>query len=381
MFENEIEYIRSCFPGQDLIPLHEPCMGQWEKQLLNQAIDSGYVSSVGAFVDQFEKMLCEYTGSAHAIAVVNGTAALHAALMVAGVKPGEMVLTQPLTFVATANAIGYCGADPVFLDVDEDTMGLSPDALENFLGADTCQKEGELIHKKTGKRIAACLPVHIFGLPCRIDRILEICDQYGLPVVEDSAEAMGTRYRGRHAGRFGKMGVFSFNGNKIITAGGGGAIITDDKEMAATAKHLTTTARCKDPYAFYHDAVGFNYRMPNLNAAFACAQMEQLDGFIENKRRLARDYEVYFSGSSIRFMGEPKEAKSNFWLNCVRVETREIRDQFILELSEAKIMVRPVWRLLNRLPMYETCHTGNLETAISLADTIISLPSSVRPCP
>lgn len=377
MFEKEIEFIRSLYPNQEIIPLHEPLMGSREKELVRETIDSGYVSSVGAFVDRFESMVCDYTESRFAVATVNGTSALHAALLVAGVKFGEEVLTQPLTFIATANAIQYACADPVFLDVDMDTLGLSHEGLEAFLGDHGVMKAGHTYNKKTGKRIAACLPVHIFGHPCRMDKIVDICNAHGISVIEDSAEAMGTRYRGIHAGRFGKMGIFSFNGNKIITAGGGGAIITDDEEMAKTARHMTTTARCKDPLEFIHDMVGYNYRMPNLNAALACAQMEQLDGFLAKKRDLARKYEHFFSSSSMAFIKEPAHSESNFWLNSVIAETKNIRNIFLKELGENGILARPMWQMINDSPMYGHCQTDSLETARFLANRVVSLPSSV----
>ena len=378
MFEKETKFIRSCFPGKKYIPLHEPSMGKREIELVSQVIDSGYVSSIGAFVNQFESMVCEYTGAGYAIATVNGTAALHIALLTAGVKSGEEVLTQPLTFVATANAIRYCQADPVFIDVDQKTMGLSFDALEDFFKNNVSRKNESAFNKKSGKRIAACLPVHVFGHVCQIDKITEICSRYGVPVIEDSAEALGSRYKDLHSGRFGKVGIFSFNGNKIVTAGGGGVIITDDEDMAIAAKHLTTTARCKDSYEFYHDAVGFNYRMPNLNAAFACAQMEKLEAFIANKRSLAWKYKEFFSRTNMKFVKEPEQARSNFWLNSLILESREIRDKFLRVLMENQIMVRPVWKLMNELPMYENCHTHSSETAKLLADRVVSLPSSVR---
>lgn len=377
MCEKEIAFIRSLFPGKETIPLHEPVLGQTEKQWICRAIDSGYVSTAGAHVDMFEKKLCEVTGAGHAVATVNGTAALHAALMVAGVGSRDEVLTQPLTFAATANAIHYCGAESVFLDVDADTFGLSPDALDQFLKDAVIEKRQGLYNRKTGRRIAACVPVHIFGLPCRIDEIAHICRQYGVPLVEDAAEALGTRYQQTHAGRFGQMGILSFNGNKIITTGGGGAVITDDQNLAAAVRHLTTTARVADELAFYHDRVGYNYRMPNLNAALGCAQLEQLDEFICKKRALADSYQQFFSDSQMEFVKEVEGSEANCWLNAVKVNTIKNRTYFLKSLVAAGIMARPVWRLMNELPMYGHCQTDLLKNAKDLAARTVCLPSSV----
>lgn len=379
MFEKDIEFIKSCFPGQETIPLHEPVLGEAEKTKLVETIDSGYVSSVGACVNAFEEMICQYTGAGYAVATVNGTAALHAALVVAGVAPGDEVITQPLTFVATANAVRYCGAEPVFVDVEADTMGMSPSKLFEFLDLYGTRKNGAVYNRESGRRISACLPVHIFGHPCRIDRIAEVCRDWSIPLVEDSAEALGSTYQGIHAGRYGDLGCFSFNGNKIVTTGGGGAIITDSAYTAALARHLTTTARCQDPVEFYHDRVGFNYRMPNINAALGCAQMDRLEGFLKSKRELAVTYGAFFNGTSRTFMAEPEKARSNYWLNAVMLDSGGQRDLYLKALNEKGIMARPVWRLMNQLEMNKDCMTGDLSVAQKLSEQVVCLPSSVRP--
>jgi perosamine synthetase len=310
---------------------------------------------------------------------VNGTAALHAALVVAGVGPEDEVITQPLTFVATANAIRYCGAVPAFTDVDTDTMGMSALKLAEFLDRYAVLKNGVARNRESGRRIAACLPVHIFGHPCRVDAIVSVCEPWGIPVVEDSAEAMGTLFKGTHAGRFGRLGVFSFNGNKIVTTGGGGAIVTDSDEAATLARHLTTTARCEHPVEFFHDRVGFNYRMPNVNAALGCAQMEQMPQFLGSKRDLALAYASFFRDTPRTFMAEPEGTRSNYWLNAVMLETRALRDGYLKTLNANGIMARPVWRLMNELEMNTSCITGDLTAARHLADRVVCLPSSVRP--
>ena len=381
MFEKEIKFIRSLFPQKGNIPLHEPCFLGKEKEYIIDAIDSTFVSSIGHYVNRFEEMMCSVTGARFACATVNGTSALHAALVAMGVQKGDEVITQPLTFVGTANAITYCGADPVFLDVDMDTLGLSFDALENFLNKRAILKDGKTYNKVTGKVISACLPVHIFGHPCRIDKIVEICSRHNIPVVEDCAESLGSHYKGKHTGRFGFLGVFSFNGNKIVTAGGGGVIITDNTRIARKIKHITTTAKVKDDEEFYHDDVGFNYRMPNLNEALACAQMENLHFFVEDKRELASKYKKFFndSFSGLNFFSEPDDSVSIYWLNTLVAKNKEMRSKFLKETNEAKIMTRPLWRLMNHLEMYKNCQTDSLENASWLEKRIINIPSSVRP--
>ncbi|MEA1934575.1 MAG: LegC family aminotransferase [Thermodesulfobacteriota bacterium] len=379
MYDEVISFIRSLFPGKNFIPLHEPRFMGREKEYVNAAIDSTFVSSVGEFVNRFEEMICEYTGAKHAVATVNGTAALHAALMVAGVADGDEVITQPLTFVATANAIAYCRAHPIFVDVDRDTMGLAPEALKKFLDTRTEQAGGISRNKNTGRRIAACVPMHTFGHPCRIDQIAEICRERNITLVEDAAESLGSTLHGRQTGTFGRFGIYSFNGNKTISCGGGGVIVTDDQALAAHAKHLTTTAKKPHPYLYEHDEVGFNYRMPNLNAALACAQMEQLEFFIANKRQLTAVYKKFFEKSgNIDFVNEQENARSNYWLNTVIMPDRKTRDTFLEETNNAKIMTRPAWNLLHSLPMYANCQTDGLKNAEWLADRIVNIPSSVR---
>ncbi len=375
---NVVFFIRKQFKSNDFIPLHKPCFQGNEKKYVTDAIDSTFVSSVGAYVDKFENMMCQITGAKHAVATVNGTSALHTALILAGVEKEDEVITQPLTFVATANAIAYTGAKPVFVDVDRDTLGLSPMKLSRFLSETLDKIDGKWINRFTGRRIAACVPMHTFGLPARVDEIREICDQYDITLVEDSAESLGSTWKGRHTGRFGTLGVFSFNGNKTVTAGGGGAIITDDDDLAKRAKHITTTAKKPHKWEYVHDEIGYNYRMPNLNAALACAQLEQLDTYIDNKRKLADSYREFFSSKNIEFIGEIESAKSNYWLNAVCLEDREQRDQFLAYTNENGVMTRPIWCLMNKLEMFNDCQTGDLSNSEWLEDRIVNIPSSVR---
>jgi perosamine synthetase len=378
-YNNIVSFIREQFNTPEaFIPLHEPRFLGKEREYVMDAIDSTFVSSVGAYVDKFEKMMCEITGAKFAVATVNGTSALHTALILAGVKPGDEVITQPLTFVATANAIAYTGAKPVFTDVDRDSMGLSPKKMESFLKDHFTIKEGAAVNRKTGKRAAACVPMHTFGMPCRIDELATVCKKWHIPLIEDSAESLGSRYKGRHTGTFGKLGVFSFNGNKTVTSGGGGAIVTDDEEIAKLAKHITTTAKKPHKWEYIHDHVGYNYRMPNLNAAMACAQLEQLDHYIENKRELAGSYREFFRDSNIGFIDEIESGYSNYWLNAVCLENREERDRFLAHTNEKGVMTRPIWQLMNKLEMYKDCQAGDLENSEWLEDRIVNIPSSVR---
>jgi len=377
MFNRAIDFICSLYPGKDFIPIHEPRFIGREKEYVNAAIDSTFVSSVGEFVNRFENITCEITGAGFAVATVNGTAALHVALKLAGVQPGDEVITQPLTFVATANAISYCGAKPVFLDVDRKTLGLDPRALEDFLKANACIENNTCYNSTTRRRIAACVPVHTFGHPCEIDHIAKVCERYHLVLVEDAAESLGSTYKGRHTGTFGVFGIYSFNGNKTITCGGGGAIVTDSETLAKAAKHLTTTARVSHPYEYVHDAIGYNYRLPNLNAALACAQLEHLDFFIQKKRELAKTYQKFFECLGIPFMKEPDHARSNYWLNAIILPDRTARDEFLEATNRAKVITRPVWRLLNKLDMYKTCQTDALTNAKWLEERVVNIPSSV----
>ncbi|MBN8855484.1 MAG: aminotransferase DegT [Sphingobacteriales bacterium 50-39] len=379
MYSEIIDFIRATFhTPEGFIPLHEPRFTGNEKKYVLDTIDSTFVSSVGAYVTRCENMLTEITGAKYAIAVVNGTCALHMAVMLAGVKPGDEVITQPLTFVATANAISHAYATPHFVDVDEDTMGMSPEKLERHLSGVAILRDGGCYNKHTGRRIAACIPMHTFGLPLRIDLIAEVCEKYNIPLVEDAAESLGAFYKGRHTGTFGVLGTLSFNGNKTVTCGGGGAILINDEELAKKARHLTTTAKVPHPWAFVHDEVGYNYRMPNLNAALACAQLEQLTGFVENKRELAVIYKEFFEGRGIPFVSETEGARANYWLMTILLEDRIQRDNFLAFSNERKVMTRPAWQLMNTLPMYKDCPAGDLSSAQRLADRIVNIPSSVR---
>jgi len=378
-FENTVSFIRKQFNTPEaFIPLHEPRFIGKEQEYVADAIESTFVSSVGAYVDKFEKMMCDITGAKYAIATVNGTSALHIALLLAGVKRNDEVITQPLTFVATANAIAYTGASPIFVDVDRDTMGLSPSSLKNFLSKHAEVKNGAAVNKKTGKRIAACVPMHTFGFPARIDEIADICREYSIPLVEDSAESLGSLYKDQHTGTFGLLGVFSFNGNKTVTAGGGGAIVTDNEELASRAKHITTTAKKPHKWEYIHDEVGYNYRMPNLNAALACAQLEQLDHYINNKRELARNYADFYADSDVGFISEAEDCFSNYWLNAVCLKNRDERDAFLAYTNEQGVMTRPIWHLMNKLEMYKDSMTGDLTHSEWLEDRIVNIPSSVR---
>lgn len=380
MYNDTIRFIRETFKEPEaFIPLHAPYFGGNEKKYLLDTIDSTFVSSVGAYVNQFEEMMQEITGAKYAIATTNGTTALHLALIVAGVKRDEEVITQPLTFVATANAITHAQGIPVFVDVDKDTMGLSPKALEDFLAANAEVKDGKCINKTTGRRIAACVPMHTFGFPCRIDDIAAVCKRYNIALLEDAAESLGTYYKGQHTGNFGLVAAFSFNGNKTVTCGGGGAIITNDEKLAQHAKHLSTTAKIPHPYEFVHDEVGYNYRMPNLNAAVACAQLEQLPIILDNKRELADTYKNYFADIDIQFVTEAVDGKANYWLNTVVLKDLDARDAFLKATNDSKVMTRPIWKLMNKLKMYEHCQCGPLENAQWLEDRVVNIPSSYRP--
>jgi aminotransferase in exopolysaccharide biosynthesis len=334
---------------------------------------------VGAFVDRFERDMAAYTGSPRAIATVNGTAALHAALLLAGVEPGELVITQSLTFVATCNAIAYCGAEPVFVDVDRHTLGLSPKSLEIWLEENAqAGSDGLCRLKATGQIVRACLPMHTFGHPVELYDLVALCDRWGLVLVEDAAESLGSLYKGRHTGCFGRLGTFSFNGNKIITTGGGGMILANE-ELGVLAKHLTTTAKQPHPYEYFHDQLGYNYRLPNLNAALGCAQLEQLESFIESKRALASRYAQALEGSDLQFFIEPEGCRSNYWLNAVICENREQRDALLKATNDSGVMTRPIWKLMNHLPLYAGCPHGDLTNAEWLAERIVNLPSSVVP--
>lgn len=373
-----VDFIKETFDTDAFIPLHEPRFIGNEKKYLNDCIDSTFVSSIGKYVDTFEKEFAKKVGSKYAIATVNGTAALHVSLLLAGVKRDDEVITQPLTFIATCNAISYCGAKPVFVDVDLETMGMSPDSLKDFLNANCEVKENQCINKTTGKTIKACVPMHTFGHPCEIDGIKGICDAWHIALVEDAAESLGSYYKNRHTGTFGKVGAFSFNGNKIITSGGGGVIVTNDEVLAKRAKHITTTAKIPHPYEYVHDEIGYNYRLPNLNAALLVAQLENLDGFLKSKRELANIYKEFFSNLDISFIKEPKDSQSNYWLQAMLLKDKQQRDAFLEFTNANGVMTRPIWRLMNELEMFQYCQTTSLENAKFLEERVVNIPSSVR---
>lgn len=372
------KFIQKTFQSETFLPLHEPRFIGNEKAYLSECIDSTFVSSVGPFVDRFEKEFATYVGSKYAIATVNGTAALHISLILANVERDDEVITQPLTFIATVNAISYIGAKPIFVDVDKETMGLSPKSLEHFLEENCELQNAQCINTTSGKIIKACVPMHTFGHPCRIDEIKEICDKWHIALVEDAAESLGSTYKNRHTGTFGLLGAFSFNGNKIITSGGGGVIVTDDEILAARAKHLTTTAKIPHKWEYIHDEIGYNYRLPNLNAALLCAQMENLDRFIENKRLLSSEYAAFFETSNVIFVQEPKHARSNYWLQTVIFENKNERDTFLTYSNDHGVMTRPIWRLINTLEIFKECQCTDLSNALWLEDRVVNIPSGVR---
>jgi len=374
-----VDFIKKTFNTNEFISLHEPRFNGNEKKYLNDCIDSTYVSSVGKYVDQFEKEFAKKVGSKYAIATVNGTSALHISLILADVQKDDEVITQPLTFIATCNAISYIGAKPIFVDVDLDTMGLSPDSLKSFLELNCEIKENICINKTTGKTIKACVPMHTFGHPCKIDEIKEICDKWNIVLVEDAAESLGSYYKKRHTGTFGKVGAFSFNGNKIITSGGGGVIVTDNEILAKRAKHLTTTAKIPHPYEYVHDEIGYNYRMPNLNAALLVAQLEQLEYFLKSKRELASNYKGFFdTQEEIDFIIEPTDADSNYWLQAVIVKDLSKRDEFLEFTNTNGVMSRPIWKLMNELEMFKNAQCTSLINAKYLEERVVNIPSSVR---
>jgi perosamine synthetase len=379
MFKSTVDFIKSQFPPQEFISLHEPLFIGNEKKYVADCIDSTFVSSVGKYVNDFEKQIAEYTGAKYAVAIVNGTGALHMAMLVAGVKQNDIVITQPLSFIATCNAIAYIGASHLFVDVDMDTMGLSPEKLKTYLAEFAVKKaDGFSYHKTTGQKIAACVPMHTFGHPCRIDEIATICNEYNIALVEDAAESIGSYYKGKHTGTFGIVGTFSFNGNKTITCGGGGAIVTNDEAIAKHAKHLTTQAKIPHRWDFEHDEIGYNYRMPNINAALMCAQLEQLDKFLENKRELANLYKDYFKKTDIQFIEEPQHSKSNYWLCSILLKDKNTRDEFLQYTNDNGVMTRPVWRLMNKLEMFKDAMCGDLSNAEEIENRLVSIPSSVR---
>lgn len=380
-FSSIIQFIREIYNKPiGIIPLHSPTFKGNEKIYLNECIDNTFVSSIGKFVDQFEEMVAEYTGIKKTVACVNGTNALHIALILIGVKEGDEVITQPLTFIATANAISYCNAKPIFIDVDKETMGLSPEKLREWLKMNATVKNGDCYNKITRHKIAAIVPVHTFGHPCRIDEIVTIAEEFNIPVVEDATESLGSLYKNRHTGTFGKIGVLSFNGNKIITTGGGGMLLFDDERLATLCKHLTTQAKVPHQWEFVHDAIGYNYRMPNINAALGCAQMENLNEFVENKRKLARMYNEFFKlNNECEFFIEPDNAKSNYWLNAIFFKNRTECDSFLRYSNVNSVLSRPAWHLMHKIDMFHHCQCGDLSNSEWIADRLVNIPSSLTP--
>jgi len=378
MFQETVDFVQDMFKTKEFIPLHEPRFLGNEKKYLNECIDSTFVSSVGKFVDEFEKIIAKYTGSKYAVATSNGTSALHISLLLVGVKAEDEVITQALTFIATCNAIDYCNAKPIFIDVDKDTMGLSPTSLEVFLKENTSQQDGQCVNNTTGKVIRACIPMHTFGHACKIDEITDICKTHNIALVEDAAESLGSYYKNKHTGTFGKVSAISFNGNKIITSGGGGCIITNDEVLAKKAKHITTTAKVPHKWEYTHDMIAYNYRMPNLNAALLVAQLENLDMYLENKRELSEKYKAFFETQAFDFVQAPKDSQSNHWLHAVILKDKNQRNAF-LEFTNAKgVMTRPIWTLMNKLEMFKDAQCSDLTNSEWLNDRVVNIPSSVR---
>ena len=371
-----VTFTRQVF-GDGFVPLHRPVFEGNERQYLIDCIDSNFVSSVGAKVTEFEDKVAEFTGSKHAIATVNGTSALHVAIELAGVKPGDEVISQALTFIATCNAISYVGAKPLFIDVDLDTLGLSPTALQNFLEVNAEKRTSGTFNKISGKKISACVPMHTFGFPCRIAEIAEICANWDIALIEDAAESLGSYVGSRHTGTFGLMATLSFNGNKVITTGGGGMIVTDDAKLAKRAKYITTTAKVPHPYEFVHDEIGYNYRMPNLNAALGCAQMERLDKFLTVKAQIADQWDAFFHDRDVDFVKAINGNNANHWLNAIILDSRLDRDKFLKVTNANDVMTRPIWTLMSKLPMFKDCQTDRLENSLWLEDRVVNIPSSV----
>jgi perosamine synthetase len=378
MYKEFVHFVRELYQSNDFIPLHAPIFQGNEKKYLLDTIDSTFVSSVGKCVDRFEQVVAEYTRSEYAIATVNGTSALHIALKLAGVEPETEVITQSLTFVATCNAISYCQADPVFVDVDLDTLGLSPNSMGAFLREHAeIRDDGYCWNKTSNKKITACLPMHTFGFPVRLDEINQVCNHYNIALVEDAAESLGSFYKGQHTGIIGKTAAISFNGNKIITTGAGGMILTNDTDIAKRAKHLTTTAKVPHQWAFVHDEVGYNYRLPNLNAALGVAQMETLPNFLEAKRKIAMAYQQWGSENGVKFIKEPESTSVNYWLNTLVAEDENQRDEWLQQTNERGVMTRPAWLPMHRLEIHRQYKFANLPNTTYLYDRLINVPSSV----
>lgn len=379
MYEKTINFIKELYGNQEFTPLSVPVFVGNEKKYLNECIDTTFVSSVGKFVDRFEENMARYTGAKKAVVCVSGTNALHISMKMVGVECNDEVLTQALTFIATCNAISYIGAHPVFLDVDKSTMGLSPDAVKAWLVKNAEIKNGQCYNKRTGRRVKACVPMHTFGHPVRIEELAHVCAEYHIELVEDAAESIGSKYKGQHTGTFGKVGAISFNGNKTITTGGGGMMLFQDEELGRMAKHITTQAKVPHRWEFRHDQIGYNYRMPNINAALGCAQLENLDRYIADKRQTAAAYAEYFQHvDDVDFFTEPEDCFSNYWLNVVLLKDKEAQQCFLQETNDNGVMTRPIWELMSRLPMFEQCEHDELENTIWFADRVVNIPSSVK---
>jgi perosamine synthetase len=383
--DHVIAAIRAALPSEvTAAPLHQPCFRGNEWTYVKECLDSSYVSSVGGFVTRFERDIAEAAGTSHAVAVVNGTAALHVCLLLAGVRPGDEVLAPALTFVATANAISYCGAVPHFCDSDPQTLGIDPRRLGDYLRRITVRRGDDLVNPRTGRRIKALVPMHSFGHPVDMEPLLELGAEFGLFVIEDAAESLGSRYKGRPTGGWARLAAFSFNGNKIITTGGGGAITTNDAELAKAAKHLTTTAKLPHAWSFVHDQVGYNYRMPNLNAAVGCAQLEQLGAFLAAKRVLAERYRRALAGvAGVVFVAEPPFARSNYWLNALLLDVGHAgeRDALLAKSNADGLATRPAWTLMHHLPMYADCPRMELPVAEDIEQRLVNLPSGAGLAP
>ena len=379
MYSQVTDFVHQLFGTEETVPLHAPLFIGNEKKYLNECIDTTFVSSVGKFVDRFEEEVAAYTGAKRAVVCVSGTNALHMAMMLVGVEREDEVLTQALTFIATCNAISYIGAHPVFIDVDMETLGLSQNAVKAWLEKNAELKNGICYNKRTGRRVKACVPMHTFGHPVKIDELVQICNEWHIELVEDAAESIGSLYKGKHTGTFGKVGAISFNGNKTITTGGGGMLLFQDEELGKLAKHLTTQAKVPHRWAFVHDQIGYNYRMPNINAALGCAQLENLERYVENKRETAKIYADFFKNvPDITFFTEPENCRSNYWLNVVMLKDKAAQQEFLEYTNDHGIMTRPVWELMNRLEMFKHCENDGLKNTEWLADRIVNIPSSVR---
>ena len=377
MYNKLVNFVQDIYQTKEFIPIHAPTFAGNEKEYVNNTIDSTFVSSVGKYVDQFEQQIEEYTGAIKAIATVNGTAALHTALYMSGVKAGDLVITQALTFVATCNALYHMGAEPVFVDVSKVSLGLCPIALEQYLEDNALlNADGLCEDKKTSQIYRAVVPMHTFGHPVELDELIAICHKWNIALVEDAAESLGSFYKGKHTGTFSDFSALSFNGNKVITTGGGGMVLCKNVDDGKHTKHVTTTAKVPHPYEFFHDKAGFNYRLPNLNAALGCAQMEVLYKYLKQKRKLAGVYNDFFESSEFQFVTEPEYSQSNYWLNAIICPTSDIRETFIKETNSAGVMTRPIWKLMHRLPMFENSKRGELTVSEWLESCLVNIPSS-----